>query len=300
MRAATIAALALSAALVAGCGGSRPPPAAPNDAVMQRTSQAGNLAFSMQRPAEAAAQYQAALQRAEAADDVRAIGDYGYDLAVAELAANQPTKALLSARRTRGEVIRRGLTPFPALILVEATALYRLGNKQEADRLASVVEAGDDPAAAAAASFLRGLIADQTGNQAGLVAALARLQHPATTKESADAFELAARRDLRNGQFTTAADEAARTADLRRNDLDYRGMARALALQGAAEADSGHMNRAADLYIRAARSAAAQGDPAAARLWLKRALGFATSRALHQLAEQTLNGLTDSPLAPSR
>lgn len=300
MRTASVAALALAGALASGCGGGRPPPAAPADAAMERTSRAGHLAFSMDRPAEAAVQYQAALQRAEAADDAAAIGDYGYNLAVAELAANEPAKALRSARSTKVELIRRGLRPFPALVLVEATALYRLGKQQEADSLARVVEAGNDPAAAAAASFLRGLIADETGNQAELVAALARLQHPASTEQSADAFELAARRDLRDGDPKMAASEAARAADLRRGDLDYRGMARALALQGAAEAEAGNTSGAADLYIRAARSAAAEGDPATARPWLKRALALATTPALRQLAEQTLAELGSSQQSPKR
>lgn len=300
MRTAPIALLVLTAALVSGCDGSRPPPTAPADAAMQRSSQAGNLAFAMHRPAEAAAQYREALSRAEAADDAQAIGDYGYDLAVAELAANAPKEALAAARKTRTELMRRGLAAFPALILVEATALYRLGHKEQADRLASVVEAGNDPSAAAGASFLRGLIADAAGNQAGLIAALARLQHPANDEQSADAFELAARRDLRDGDFATAAAEAARSADLRRNDLDYRGMARALAVQADAEAERGNASQAADLYIRAAQSAAAQGDSLAARPWLKRALALATTPALRQVARETLARLTASADAPNR
>ncbi|MGH7103483.1 MAG: hypothetical protein ACREFJ_13910 [Acetobacteraceae bacterium] len=300
MKSTAIVALAVAVVLLAGCGESRPPPARPQDVAMQRTAAAGRLAFTMHRPSEAVAQYRLALQRAEAGDDAAAIGDYGYDLAVAELAANEPNQALLAARKTQIELSRRGLGAFPALILVEATALYRLGKEEEADRLAKVVEAGGDPSAAAAASFLRGLIADQTGNRAELAAALAHLQHPANHEQSADAFELAARRELRDGDFTRAADEAARAADLRRNDLDYRGMARALALQGAAEADRGNARNAADLYIRAARSAAAEGDSATARAWSKRALELATTPELRQLAEQTLAGLSSSPHAPSR
>ncbi|MGH8257792.1 MAG: hypothetical protein ACRET0_16440, partial [Steroidobacteraceae bacterium] len=88
MKSTAIVALAVAVVLLAGCGESRPPPARPQDVAMQRTAAAGRLAFTMHRPSEAVAQYRLALQRAEAGDDAAAIGDYGYDLSVAELAAN--------------------------------------------------------------------------------------------------------------------------------------------------------------------------------------------------------------------
>jgi len=294
------AAFFVASVLLSGCGGAPPQPARPQDTVLQRESEAGNLAFTLQRPSEAAAQYEQALERAEARDDSGAIGDYGYDLAVADLSANRPKDALAAARMTRIELARRGVAPFPALILVEATALYRLGDKEQADSLAAEVEVGNDPSAAAGAAFLRGLIADEGGDQARLDAALSRLAHPANTEESADAFELAARRDLRDGQFARAESEAARAADLRRTGLDYRGMARALAVEGQAAEEAGDMAAAADLYIQAAQSAAAQGDASSARPWLRQALALANTPTLRQLARQTLAKLDTSEDGPAQ
>ena len=108
--------------LAGGCGGS-PPDAAtpPTDEMLQRETHAGQLAFELERNEEAAAQYRTALDRAQARDDPDAIGDIGYDLAVAELRANAPDKALADARATRIELERRGAKPFPALLLAEAT-----------------------------------------------------------------------------------------------------------------------------------------------------------------------------------
>ena len=137
----------------------------------------------------------------------KAIGTYGYDLAV--------------------------------LDLVEAAALYRLGDKRQADREAARVEESEDKVAAARASFLRGLIADETGNEAGLKMAMARLAQPASSEQRADADELAARWDLRQGAFTQAEAEAERSADLRRTTMDYHGLARALAVGAAAAARAG-------------------------------------------------------------
>ncbi len=274
-------------ALLSGCG-STPHSGQPQDTVLQRESEAGKLAFSMQRPSEAATQYKKALKQAEARDDAGAIGDYGYDLAVADLAANRPGDALAAARMTHIELTNRGIAPFPALILAEANALYRLGDRARADNLAADVEVGSDASAAAGAAFLRGLIADESGNQPGVYAALARLAHPANNAESADAFELAARRDLATRNFARAESEADRAADLRRTELDYRGMARVLAVEAAAAADAGDRPMAANLYIQAAQSAAAQGDAGSARRWLRQALAEANTPMLRQVAHQTL------------
>ena len=99
--------------------------------MLQRQTHAGQLAFELERNEEAAAQYRTALSRAQARDDPDAIGDMGYNLAVAELRANAPDKALADARATRIELERRGSKPFPALLLAEATALYRTGRQRK-------------------------------------------------------------------------------------------------------------------------------------------------------------------------
>jgi hypothetical protein len=56
--------------------------------MLQQQTHAGELAFELKRNEEAAAQYRTALSRAQARDDPDAIGDTGYNLAVAELRAN--------------------------------------------------------------------------------------------------------------------------------------------------------------------------------------------------------------------
>ncbi|HEY7576722.1 MAG TPA: hypothetical protein VH855_03925 [Acetobacteraceae bacterium] len=81
---------------------------------------------------------------------------------------------------------------------------------------------------------------------------------------------------------------ALQAADLRRNKLDYRGMARDLAL-AAQLTPSGP--EAADLYLRAGRSAAAQGDTADARIWLGNARKLAVDIALRSDVEQALHKL---------
>ena len=262
-------------ALLSGCSGSAPDPTAPlADATLQRETNAGRLAYELERDEEAATQYRVALTRAQERDDLEAIGDIGYNLTVAELRANTPDRALADVRATRAEFERRGAEPFPALLLAEATALYRIGAVAEADRAAQPIQRAADADAAARATFLRGLIADERGDEAGLSAAVDRLSGAKTQALEADFAELAAWLALRRSDPVRARQQAARAAELRQQTLDYRGLARALAIEGVAAERAGD-DAAADLFLRAGRSAAAQGDKADARKWLRRATSLA-------------------------
>ena len=280
----------LALLLVGACGSSNQK-AAPDDTIMRQDAHAARLALSLERPKEAVAQYKLALERARARDDAAAIGDYGYDMAVAQLAANEPKAALATVRMTRSEQARRGVASFAALDLAEATACYRLGDKASSDRLASEVEKDAEPAAALRASFLRGLIADETDNEAGLDRAIARLAPAVLPDQQADLAELVARRDVRQGEFDVAVEQARHAADLRREALDYRGMARALAVAAIAEAHAGHSSLAAYYYMRAGESAAAQGDVASARRWLGSATSLGDDGNLHDAARSALAAL---------
>jgi len=230
--------LAAGAIALAACGGGRRAvaPAEPVDAELASARRAAAFAFAQGRHDQAAQLYRQALERAQARDDGEAIGDLGYDLAVAQLRRGDAAPALATAGSTRAELARRRLPVFAELVLVEATALYRLGDAGGAQELARDL-ASDPGPAGARAQFLLGLLA------AGL-----RGDHPA------------ARRD-----FVAAS-------DLRRDALDYPGMARALAGAADAAARSGDARGAADLYLRAGRSALlAGGQAAAAGAWLAEA-----------------------------
>ncbi|HEY1383045.1 MAG TPA: hypothetical protein VGF43_05500 [Dongiaceae bacterium] len=260
--------------LLAACSSSNKdkPAGPPEDETLVRHEQAGKIAYGLDRPDEAVAQFQAALKQAQARDDLKSIGDLSFNLAVAQLRANRPQDALTTTQQARAELIRRGSQPFPSLSLAEATALYRLGKRDEADALATKVEASGDADAAAGASFLRGLIADEANNAAGLRQALARLSGASAPLRHADQQELQARLALRQDDLAGARAAAMRAAEIRQEAFDYRGMARALAVAALAAERTGDGEAAADLYLRAGRSAAAQADADTARPWLKRAL----------------------------
>jgi hypothetical protein len=275
-----------------GCGCAREaPPAPPEDQVLARNAAAGQNALRLDRPEEAVAQFQAALKQAEARDDLAAMVEISFNLAVSQLRANRPQDALLTARRAQEELARRAGPPSPALQLVEATALYRTGNSDQADALAAGIETGADGESAAGASFLRGLIADDAGDAGRVQDALMRLSAAGGPVREADRLELQARLALRQNHHASARAAALQAADIRQNGLDYRGMARALAVAGFAAERSGEPQAAANLYLRAGRSAAAQSDPVTARLWLEQALKLTSDPATSAAASGALASL---------
>jgi hypothetical protein len=100
----------------------------------------------------------------------QAIGDLGYNLAVAQLRTGDVREALRTARETRAELARRRVEPPAELLLAQAAALYRAGDKSSA--LSTVGEILDrstrEAETAARAWYIRGLILAERGDVAGV------------------------------------------------------------------------------------------------------------------------------------
>jgi hypothetical protein len=267
-----LAALVL-AFLMAGCGGSGPveePP--PPDRRLEQANQAGTRALGLNRTADAIKQYRAALVIAYERDDPGAIGDIGFNLAVAQLRSGAAADAARTARETRAELERRR-QPAPAeLILVQAAAAYRLGAADEA------VAAADEVLARAPgietstrAQYIRGAVFADRSDAQGLAQALAGI--PASTRpdQEGDRLELSGRASALAGANHQAARNFELAADQRRLALDYRGMARTLSLAGEAVLRQGNSADASVFFLRAGRSALLQGDAATGRTLLDRA-----------------------------
>ncbi|WP_137178147.1 hypothetical protein [Roseomonas sp. AR75] len=280
-------ALLLACTLLAGCGGGAQQATtdASQDEVLTRLARAGRDALELDQPESAARLYADALERARERDDAEAIADTGFGQATALLAQGDAAGALRVARDVRADLARRGRTDVPRLMLVEATALHRLRRDNEARPIAAAVttRAQEDAAAALRAWFLLGLIAAGQGDAAGLDAAIAALQGAAQPAFQADAVELAAHRALLAREDRRAAALAAQAATLRQDALDYRGVSRALALEGEARSRLGERAEAADLLLRAGQSAATRGERADARRWLDQAARLAQAAGRPQL-----------------
>lgn len=252
------------ALLLGSCGGSTPPPSPPpGDPALQRSERTARLAFSQRQLEEAARFYRDALDKAYARDDIAAIGDNGFSLAVVELRRARAMESLEVIARVEQELTRRGRGIPVDLNLVAAMAQYRKGDADAAlataDRLA-----GSGGEVGARAQFLRGAIAADRRDAEAVAAAAAALGAASGPELRADREELNGRRALLLGDRAGAKQALTTAADLRREGLDYSGMARALAYAGEA-ADGAE---AGAYYLRAGRSAVMIGHGEDARRWL--------------------------------
>jgi hypothetical protein len=238
-----------------------------------RKERLARLSFEEERLEQAAALYRQALDRAYERDDLQAITDLGYNLAVIDLQRGQAATALATAQSTRAEIIRRGATPSAELLLVECVALYRQGSGADAVALADAALMAPDvaPEIRARAIFVQGLVAADRADATSLAEATAALSSYPDEEIVADRQELEGRLALLQGDSASALAKFLAVADLRRTALEYRGMARALALAGGAATAAGRAAEAADLYLRAGRSAQVQDDRDNAGAWLRAA-----------------------------
>jgi tetratricopeptide (TPR) repeat protein len=268
--------------LLAGCTAASPAPepVAPVDQELVSGWRLARYAFEEGQYDQAAQMYARVLERAYARDDLGAIGDVGYELAVVRLRQLDPSAAAAQARRTRDELRRRGDEPFAELYLVEAVALYELGQAvHAAGRAEEAIALADDPLEPVAmrAWFLKGRIAADNRDGAGVRQALEALGGAPNPELQADRLELIGRLELLEGRPERALAALRKGADLRREVEDYLGMARVLALGGEAAERAGLSADAADLFFRAGRSAEVERDLANARRWLGHAARLAQS-----------------------
>lgn len=261
-----------AATLLCACGSANP--ASVQDEQLIRSVSAAQSAYFQRQPELAARLYREALDRARERDDQTAVAEISHDLALAELQKGDASAALAAVRAAIEEMEWRGAPRTAPLRLVEAVALYRLGQTSAAAVTAHDVASDDlaSPVERARAVFVEGLIAAQAGDVRKVERSLSQLPVQDSQPDlAADRVELTGWHALLVGDTQRARASLLTAADGRRLALDYRGMVRALAAAGDAAAQGGDIAAAADLFLRAGRSAAIGGDSAQARAWLTRA-----------------------------
>lgn len=258
--------------LLAACSsGSPPPPSAqPDDALIQQLRVA-NLALEAGRFEEAARLFDRALLRARERDSPGEIADAATGRSAALLARGQAAEAGRQSAVAAEDLRRRGAPVPPELTLAEAVARFRLQEFDAAVALLVPLRASPDRDTMLRASFIEGLVAGARRDPAALAAARARIGTPEGIGFRADAAELAAIAALLERDAPTALAEAGRAGDLRRDNLDYRGLGRALELSADAARLAGQSEREADFALRAALGASSRGDKAEARRLMLRA-----------------------------
>ena len=269
-----LVAAASLALLLVGCGtAGRVPEPTLQDRDLARASRLARVAFDAGRYAQATALYREAATYAEGRDDALALADAHYGAGVSLLRQGEEVAALEEVRAAHAALALVAADTFPELLLLEATLSYRLGQPERVLALADTLRSAPPPVAGRAL-FLSGLVAADRGDALALAGVRARLDALALAELAPDRLELEGRQQLLGGHPGEAAAAFEQSAAGRRAQLDYPGMARALAAAGAAREQAGELVRAAELYLRAGRSAAAR-DEAPARGWLARAEALA-------------------------
>lgn len=273
MKLRPIVALGLAFGLVACGGGTPADPGPPPDTKLDIANKAGTQALSMDMPTQAVRQYKLALTRAYERDDTGAIADTAYNLSLAQMRSGEPKEALRTAREARAELDRRKVAIPAELALVQAAAAYRSGDMTAAASAAqqALELKASDPDTVPRAWFIRGLVAAERGDGATLAQAIAALPTSKQADLEADRQELQGRATLLANRPGEALSFFEKSAANRQQALDYRGMARALALAGEASFQLGRTSEAAAFYLRAGRTSLLQGDTATAAPTLKRA-----------------------------
>ena len=277
MRAASLIGLVL--ALTTGCASRPPVEPEPVDRRLEQLNAAGRAAFEAGDYQLASQAFGRALRRAYVRDDADAASDAAYNgaAALSRQRAFEPALALLDeARLVAPGAPGASLDRRATIDLLAVTILLEIERYDAADRLLTDALARPDVSADARRSLLlyhvdlatrRGErnLADQR------IAAIASF-------DASDPCELTirARYSRLKGDYPAAAERFARAADIYREMTHYTAMARALA--DAADARSrakGHA-AAADLWLRAARSAQLQGYEDWADTWSEQARAAAS------------------------
>jgi tetratricopeptide (TPR) repeat protein len=272
-----LAGLMLAIILVGGIDCSSSPPEQSRSTVdeeLDRTNRAARTAFDSGKLQQAVNLYSQALERAYVLDDLNAIVDSQYNLAVCLTGLRSYGKALERVNQAKAELVRANHSIPPDIALLKATIQHRLGNLDDAWQLTDEILEESTLASAAVIGkthFLRGLIANESGDISRLREEIAFLDAPAAAGLQSDREELMGLLSMAEGNWNEAIEAFDRTAELRRHDFDYSGMVNALAQAAWACERAGKLSEASKRYLRAGRSAARQGERHDALKWLNRA-----------------------------
>lgn len=254
-------ALLAAVTLVGGCTSGKPvQETPPSDDRLERTSRVAHIAFQQGQYASAATLYRQAVDLAYERDDVNAAVNAQYNAAVCLVRLDRVDEAEELLGRTKAELVRAEMVEPEEIRLLEATILYRQRRYREAWVLTeAIIDAGPDSQAARRSQFLRGLIAADQEDAAGLRAAMAELDASSDDRLTADRIELSGHLARIEGRYDASLAAFDKAAHLRSESSDYRGTVRALESAGEAAESAGRLSQASVHYLRAGRSALHQG-----------------------------------------
>ena len=275
----------------AGCGGSRQVKSAMpgTDREFDRYSRMARVAFENGQNSQAIEGFKKALVRAYITDDLNAILDTRYNLAVCHLRQGNYPDALENVEKAQQELLSAGRPLTADLLLVQAVAFYHNeppGRAWQISEEILTVQPAPTTGTLSRTHFLRGRIAADRGESEQLRLEITALGEPSVPGLRADRIELIGRLAMLEGRWddaVTALDQAAR---MRAENRDYRSMATVLATAAQACERAQRPEDAAYRYLRAARSAALSGETERATVWLQESVRLADLAGAESLLQE--------------
>jgi len=282
--------LAIALLVFGGCGSPAPVQKGPAiDEDLERFNRAAQQAFDNGRLQQAISFYQKALDRAYIRDDFTAVLDAQYNMAICLINLQFYAEAFEVVQQAKTEMAMSGYSRAVDFLLLEATILYLRQDSDAAWKITDQILAATPRASSIVQSkthFLQGLIASKQGDTDKLREAIVSIGQPNLPLLRADRHELLGHLAMAEQNWDEAVNAFEAATELRREALDYRGMAKSLALAGRASEKAGHADEASVLYLRAGRSAALQGQFDDALLWLNQAEQIANNAGEAQIVQE--------------
>jgi tetratricopeptide (TPR) repeat protein len=278
-----------------GCGSTRVAPSRhPTELRYEQVSHSARSAFDGGGYSAAASLYRQALDLAYIRDDVKAIVDTQYNLALS-LLKNEEYREAASYLEAAAAAMDRDHQGLPEdFILLDGTLNYRQGYLETArTRIDSLLAVPDGPApmVRSRALYLKGRIASDMGKTEVLRQVIEDLEPPAEPFSVSDTLELRGRLALAEDRFDEAVALLDRAADLQRQESEYDAMAETLAAGAAACESAGRPLEAALHYLRAARSRQLRGLHGQVKEWLNRAAALADSAGAEDVGREARHRL---------
>lgn len=236
--------------ILTACTEQTPPPSW-SDALYQEKMQTGNNIFQAHHTEQAISFYQEAYKRAFLADNIQAIHDAGFNLALAYQAERKDKDALKIISQTQNALEERHYQGLKAggkedLTLLKANFLYKAKNWENAHKAALEAEKSPEKSVFIQALYLQALCAFEENHLSELNDILQKMRklNGMTVKEKVNMLELQTDQDLLSQNWEEAVKNADLLSNERRGENDYYAMRRALSKKATALTAMGHSQEA--------------------------------------------------------
>ncbi|MGW8187315.1 MAG: tetratricopeptide repeat protein [Desulfobacterales bacterium] len=260
-----------------------------SDREFDRNSRMARMAFESGQFSQAIEGYKRALARAYITDDLNAIVDTRYNLAVCHLRQGNYPDALENVEKAQQELLSAGRPVSADLLLVQAVAFYHDGTPGRAWQISEEilsVKPAPSSETISRTHFLRGRIAADRGESEKLRLEITALGEPSVSGLQADRFELIGRLAMLDERWNDAVTALDQAASMRAENRNFRSMATVLATAAQACERAQRLEDASYRYLRAARSAALSGETERATVWLQESVRLADLTGAESLLQE--------------